>query len=99
MHGLGEMSCCMLLVGALLAVMMADCVLVCSTSGCGRMHSKQETPVNATLCWSLVATPKSSGTHALLVGALLAVMMAGCVLVCSTSGCGRMHCMDGRALS
>ena len=30
--------------------------------------------------------------HVLLLGASLTVIVAGCVLVGSTHGCGRMHC-------
>ena len=55
------------------------------------MHCKPEVSANATLCRSFIATPMSCVAHELLLGAALPMMMAGCVLVCSTSRGGWMH--------
>ena len=46
---------------------------------------------NATLCCSCTAVQMSFVALELLLGPLLAGMMAGCVLVCSTCWSGRMH--------
>ena len=43
------------LLAAALPVMLARCVLVCSTSRGGRMHCKPEESANATLCRSFNA--------------------------------------------
>ena len=78
-----------LVLGAPSVVVMAGCVLVCSTSGRGRKHCKQEM---ASQCKSVRHRPRSCAAHRLLPSVLLAVMMAGCVLVCRASGRGRIHC-------
>ena len=76
--------------------MMAGCVLVCSTSESGRMHCKQEMAANASLCHQVLCCNADVDVvllrHVLLLGASLTVIVAGCVLVGSTHGCGRMHC-------
>ena len=43
-------------------------------------------------CKSVRHRPRSRAAHRLLPSVLLAVMMAGCVLVCRASGRGRIHC-------
>ena len=50
-------------------------------------------PANSTLCRSCVAVQMSFVALELLLGPLLAGMMAGCVLVCSTCWSGRVHCL------
>ena len=45
--------------------MMAGCVLVCSTSGWGRKHCKQEMAANASLC-VIAHRPRSRAAHRLL---------------------------------
>ena len=132
-----------LVLGAPSVVVMAGCVLVCSTSGRGRKHCKQEMaanaslcviaqgralrtgcclhyashsddgwlcaclqsfwkgknplqargPANSTLCRSCIAVQMSFVALELLLGPLLAGMMAGCVLVCSSCWSGRVHCL------
>ena len=69
---------------------------------CRRMHCKHERAANVSLAGqSLITTAKRSEdalrTSCCLCWLALAVMMAGCVLVCSTFKCRRMHCQHERA--
>ena len=82
---------------AALAVMMAGCVLLCSTFKGRRVHCKHERAANASLGSHCNAASKRCASHELLPCVALAVMMAGCVLVCSTFKGRRMHCKHERA--
>ena len=75
--------------------MMAGCVLVCSTFKGRRMHCKHGRAANVSLgshASQRRSDRKPCASHKLLPSVALAVMMAGCVLVCSTFKCRRMHC-------
>ena len=90
-----ELLPCELLVNCSCPVMMAGCVLVCSTSKCRRMHCKHGRAANVSLgshASQRRSDRKPCASHKLLPSVALAVMMAGCVLVCSTFKCRRMHC-------
>ena len=76
-----------------LAVMMAGCVLLCSTFKGRRMHCKHERAANASL-GSHSSQRRSDALRTSLLPSCvaLAVMMAGCGLLCSTFKGRRMHC-------
>ena len=72
--------------------MMAGCVLLCSTFKGRMMHCKHEGAANGSLGSHSIATSKRCALHKLLPCAALAVMMAGCGLLCSTCKGRRMYC-------
>ena len=73
--------------------MMAGCVLLCSTFKGRRVHCKHERAANASL-GSHSSQRRSDALRTSLLPSCvaLAVMMAGCGLLCSTCKGRRMHC-------
>ena len=79
-----------LMLGAPSVGVMAGCV-VCSTSGRGRKHCRQDMAANASMC-GIASMSRCAQIAAGCAPVLLAVMMAGCVLVSRAFGRGRIHC-------